>query len=310
MVSNGGEIMAIKDLPLEEYVLKGHAACPGCPITIALRTALKALGKKTVLVIPACCTAVIEALYPKTAFNVPVLNIAFEASAAGASGVASALKILGKKDIIPVVWAGDGGSYDIGLQALSGALERQTNFIYVCYNNQMYSNTGIQRSGATPYGAWTTTTWTGKKERQKELAEIVMAHHIPYVATATVAYPEDLFNKMKKAKEIEGSRYIEILAPCPPGWRFDMSKTVEMSRLAVETGAWVLYEVVNGKIEFTGYSKRIIEGKERKPVEEWLKMQGRFRHLKEEDIARIKQMVDEKWNEYKKLYSPETSSNK
>ena len=294
--------MAIKDLPKEEYILKGHAGCPGCPATIALRTALKALGKKTILIIPASCSAVIQALYPKTAFGVPVLNIAFEASAAAASGVASALKMLGKEDITPVVWAGDGGSYDIGLQALSGALERQTNFIYVCYNNQMYSNTGIQRSGATPFGAWTTTTWTGKREHQKELAEIVMAHHIPYVATATIAYPEDLYNKMKKAKEMKGPRYIEILCPCPPGWRFDMSKTVEMAKLAVETGAWVLFEVINGKVEFTGYSKRILEGKERKPIEEWLKMQGRFRHLKEEDLKEIKKKLDEKWEYYRKMH--------
>ncbi len=295
-------MVAIKDLPLEEKVLKGHAACPGCPITIALRTALKALGEKTMLIIPASCSAVVQALYPKTGFNVPTLNIAFEASAAAASGVSSALKALEKKDVLPVVWAGDGGSYDIGLQALSGALERGTDFIYVCYNNQMYSNTGIQRSGATPYGAWTTTTWTGKKERQKELAEIVMAHHIPYIATATVAYLTDLYEKMKKAKEMEGPRYIEILAPCPPGWRFDMSKTVEMSRLAVETGAWVLYEMINGKMEFTGYSKRLLAGKERKPIEEWLRMQGRFRHLTEKDLEEIKREIDAKWDYYMKIY--------
>jgi pyruvate ferredoxin oxidoreductase beta subunit len=295
-------MVAIKDLPLDEKILKGHAACPGCPITIALRIALKALGEKTMLVIPASCSAVVQALYPKTAFNVPTLNIAFEASAAAASGVSSALKALEKEDVLPVVWAGDGGSYDIGLQALSGALERGTDFIYVCYNNQMYSNTGIQRSGATPYGAWTTTTWKGKEEHQKELAEIVMAHHIPYVATATIAYPTDLYEKMKKAKEMKGPRYIEILAPCPPGWRFDMSKTVEMSRLAVETGAWVLYEMIDGKMEFTGYSKRLLAGKERKPIKDWLKMQGRFRHLTEEDIEEIKKEIDAKWDYYMKIY--------
>jgi pyruvate ferredoxin oxidoreductase beta subunit len=295
--------MAIKDLPVEEYILKGHAACPGCPITIAMRIALKALGKNIVLVVPACCSAVIQALYPKTSFNVPILNIAFEAAAAGASGVEAALKAIGNNDIIPVVWAGDGGSYDIGIQALSGALERNTDFIYVCYNNQMYSNTGIQRSGATPYGAWTTTTWKGKQEHQKELAEIVMAHHIPYVATATIAYPVDLFNKMKKAKDIKGPRYIEIFAPCPPGWRFDMSKTVALSKLAVETGTWVLYESINDIITFTGPSKKILDGKERKPIDEWLISQGRFRHLKQEDIEEIKKALDEKWNYYKKIYT-------
>jgi pyruvate ferredoxin oxidoreductase beta subunit len=291
--------MAIKDLPPEEYVLKGHAACPGCPITVALRITMKALMKKTILVVPACCSAVIQALYPKSGFNVPTLNIAFEASAAAASGVSAALKMLNKSDVTPVVWAGDGGSYDIGIQALSGALERGTDFIYVCYNNQMYSNTGIQRSGATPYGAWTTTTWTGKKEHQKELGEIVRAHHIPYVATASISYPEDLYTKMVKARDMKGPRYIEIFTPCPPGWRFDMSKTIEMARLAVETGAWVLYEEIDGSLEFTSYSKKILEGRDRKPIEEWLRMQGRFRHLTEDDIAIIKSRLDEKWDHYK-----------
>jgi len=300
MVSIGGAIMAIKDLPQEEFILKGHAACPGCPITIALRIALKALAEKTILVVPACCSAVIQALYPKSAFNIPTLNIAFEASAAAASGISAALKMLKNKDIIPMVWAGDGGTYDIGIQALSGALERRTDFIYVCYNNQMYSNTGIQRSGATPYGAWTTTTWTGKKEYQKEMGEIIRAHHIPYVATASIAYPEDLYAKMKKAKDLHGPRYIEIFAPCPPGWRFDMSKTVEMARLAVETGAWILYEEIDGKQEFTAQSKKILKGRERKPIEEWLKMQGRFRHLQQEDIDIIKRKLEDRWDFYQK----------
>jgi len=295
-------MVAIPKLPEEEYLLKGNAACPGCPATIALRTTLKALGKKTVLIVPASCSAVIQSLVPKTSFAVPTLNIAFAASAAAASGVAAALKMLGRDDITPVVWAGDGGSYDIGIQALSGALERRENFIYICYNNQMYSNTGIQRSGATPYGAWTTTTWTGKKEAQKELAEIVLAHHPPYVATASIAYPDDLYDKVKKAKEMKGPRYIEILTPCPPGWRFDMSKTVELARLAVQTGAWVLYEAIDGKIEFTSYSKMLLKGKERKPIEEYLKLQGRFRHLTEEDIKKIKESIDEKWKHYMELY--------
>lgn len=297
--------MAIKNLPTDEYVLKGHAACPGCPITIAMRTTLKALGNKTIFIIPACCSAVVEALYPKSAFNIPVLNIAFEAAAAGASGVAAALKKLGRDDVVPVVWAGDGGTYDIGLQALSGALERQTDFIYICYNNQMYSNTGIQRSGATPYGAWTTTTWTGKKEEQKNLDEIVLAHHIPYAATATIAYPEDLYTKVKKARGVHGSRFLEIFAPCPPGWRFDMSKTVELSRLAVETGAWVLYEAEHGHITFTDVSKKILDGKERKPVENWIRLQGRFRHLTEDDMHHIKETIDSTWSHYRKLYAVE-----
>ncbi|MEA2054218.1 MAG: 3-methyl-2-oxobutanoate dehydrogenase subunit beta [Candidatus Thermoplasmatota archaeon] len=293
--------MAIKDLPKEEYVLQGNAACPGCPATIALRTVLKALGKKTIITVPASCSAVIQSLYPKTSFSVPTMNIAFEAAAASASGIKAALHAEGKDDVTVMVWAGDGGSYDIGLQALSGALERKTNFIYICYNNQMYSNTGIQRSGATPYGAWTTTTWAGKKEKAKNLAEIVMVHDTPYVATASIAYPTDLYRKVKKAKGIEGPKYIEILCPCPPGWRFDMSKTVEIARLAVETGSWLMYEFEGGKLTFNGPSKGIIEGtKEAKPIEDWLRMQGRFRNLTDNDIKEIKNELKEGWEFYQK----------
>lgn len=297
--------MALKDFPREEYVLPGSAACPGCPATMGLRIVLKALGKNTILVVPACCTAVIESLYPHTSFNVPVMNIAFEAAAAGASGVEAALRMQGKNDINVVAWAGDGGTYDIGIQAMSGAFERNTNFIYICYNNQIYSNTGIQRSGATPYGAWTTTTVGGKKEFSKDMGGIVRAHRIPYAASACVSYPEDLFNKVTKAKEIKGPKYIEILAPCPPGWRFSMEKTVEMGRLAVETGAWPLYEYENEKLVFNGRSKLIFEGKvERKPVEEWLKMQGRFSTLFKpkrdaERIQRIQKHIEEMWERFK-----------
>jgi len=190
--------MAIRDLPVEECVLPGSAACPGCPATLAMRTVFKALGKNTVMIVPACCTAVIESLYPHTSIDVPLMNIAFEAAAAGASGVEAALRQLGKNDTTVLAWAGDGGTYDIGLQALSGAIERQTNFIYVCYNNQIYSNTGIQRSGATPYAAWTTTTVGGKTEFRKDMGEIIKAHHLPYAAQTCVSYPEEIYRIMKK----------------------------------------------------------------------------------------------------------------
>jgi len=300
--------MAIKDLPDTECVIPGSAACPGCPATIGLRMVFKALGKNTIMVVPACCTAVIESLYPNASFDIPVMNIAFEAAAAGASGVEAALKKQGKTDTTVLAWAGDGGTYDIGIQALSGALERGTNFIYICYNNQIYSNTGIQRSGATPYAAWTTTTVDGKTEFRKEMGEIVMAHHIPYSAQACISYPEDLYNKVKKAKSIKGPKYIEILAPCPPGWRFSMDKTVEMGTLAVETGAWALYECEKDVVTFNGKSKLILEKKiERKPVEEWIKQQGRFRHLfkPQRDEKRIKAIEDytnQVWERYRKCY--------
>jgi len=300
--------MAIKDLPIEECVLQGSAACPGCPATMALRMVFKALGKNTVMVVPACCTAVIESLYPNTSFDVPVMNIAFEAAAAGASGVEAALRMQGKKDTTVLAWAGDGGTYDIGIQALSGALERGTNFIYICYNNQIYSNTGIQRSGATPYAAWTTTTVSGKTEFRKEMGDIIQAHHIPYSAQTCVSYPDDFYRKLKKAKSIKGPKYLEIMAPCPPGWRFSMEKTVEMGRMAVETGAWALYECENDVVTFNGKSKLILEKKiERKPLEEWIKYQGRFSHLfkPKKDTKRIRILedhIDQLWERYRKCY--------
>jgi pyruvate ferredoxin oxidoreductase beta subunit len=300
--------MAIKEIPAEEYYIPGSAACPGCPATMAMRIVFKAIGKKMIMIVPACCTAVIESLHPKTSFNIPVMNIAFEAAAAGASGVEAGLRKQGRSDITVVAWAGDGGTYDIGIQALSGALERDTNFIYICYNNQIYSNTGIQRSGATPYAAWTTTTIEGKTEFRKEMGEIIQAHHIPYAAQACIAYPEDLYNKVKKAKSIKGPKYIEIMAPCPPGWRFGMEKTVEMGTLAVETGAWALYEFENEKVTFNGKSKLILEGKiKRKPIEEWIKYQGRFRHLfvpkrDEKRLKAIEENIDLIWDRYRSCH--------
>lgn len=300
--------MALKDLPIEECVLQGSAACPGCPATMALRIVFKALGKNMIMCVPACCTSVIESLWPYTSFNIPVMNIAFEAAAAGASGVEAALRQQGKKDTTVLAWAGDGGTYDIGIQALSGAIERGTNFIYICYNNQIYSNTGIQRSGATPYAAWTTTTVTGKTEFRKEFGDIIRAHHPPYAAQTCVSYPEDLYRKVKKAKGIKGPKFIEILAPCPPAWRFSMERTVEMGRLAVETGAWALYEYENDVMTFNGKSKLILEKKiERKPIEEWIKYQGRFGHLfkPEKDSKRIQALekhIDQMWERYRQCY--------
>ncbi|MCK5029883.1 MAG: pyruvate synthase subunit beta, partial [Thermoplasmatales archaeon] len=273
-----------------------------------LRIVFKALGKNSIMVVPACCTAVIESLHPNTSFDIPTMNIAFEAAAAGASGVEAALRKQGREDTTVVAWAGDGGTYDIGIQALSGALERQTNFIYICYNNQIYSNTGIQRSGATPYAAWTTTTVGGKTEFRKEMGEIVRAHHIPYSAQTCISYPEDLYKKIKKAKSIKGPKYVEIFCPCPPGWRFGMEKTVEMGTLAVETGAWALYECENDVMTFNGKSKLLLEKKiEPKNIEDWLKLQGRFRHLfkPKKDFERLKAIqehTDLVWERYRKCY--------
>jgi pyruvate ferredoxin oxidoreductase beta subunit len=296
-------MVTIKELPKEEYLLKGHAACAGCGPSIALRLLFKALGNKIILVVPACCTTVIQGPYPYTSSAVPLLNILFESTAAAASGIVAALRQRKMDDITVVGWAGDGGTVDIGIQALSGAAERETNFIYICYDNEAYGNTGMQRSGATPYGAWTTTTPSGKKERKKDMSLIMAAHKIPYVATACPSYPIDLVNKLRKAREIKGTKYIHILAPCPTGWRYDSSKTVELGRLAVQTGLWALYEIEYGKFKLNPPSDRLIEKAKRKPLKEYFALQGRFRSLTDEDVERIQKWVDEDWEYYGKLAS-------
>ena len=300
-------MVTIKELPKEEYLLKGHAACAGCGPSIALRLLFKALGKNVILVVPACCTSIIQGPYPYTSVNVPLQNILFESTAAAASGIVAALRQRKLKNITVVGWAGDGGTADIGLQALSGAAERETDFIYICYDNEAYGNTGMQRSGATPYGAWTTTTPTGKRERKKDIPFIMAAHRIPYVATACPSYPIDLINKLKKAKEIRGTKYVHILAPCPTGWRYDTSKTVELGRLAVQTGLWALYEIEYGKFKLNSPSDRLIDKDKRKSVKEYLSLQGRFRNLTEEDVAKIQKWVDEDWERYHKLASNSVS---
>ncbi|WP_202320318.1 3-methyl-2-oxobutanoate dehydrogenase subunit beta [Archaeoglobus neptunius] len=288
--------MKISEIEREEFLLPGNAACHGCPSSMALRTVLKALGGKAILVVPACCTSVYMGPYPNSAIRIPVFNTAFAAAAATASGIRASLEMQGD-DTVVVVWAGDGGTYDIGLQALSGAAERNEDIIYICYNNEIYSNTGIQRSSATPYGAWTTTTWKGKKEHRKDVAEILLTHNVPYVSTASIGYLGDLYEKVRKAREIRGFRYIEIHAPCPPGWRFPMNRTVHIARLAVETGMWILFEYSEGRFSFTGASDLIAKGKKKmKDVQEYLSSQGRFSGLTESEIREIKKYINDRWN--------------
>ena len=296
-------MVSIKELSKEEYLLKGHIACAGCGLAISLRLLFKALGNRVIMVVPACCSSVIPGPYPYTSFAVPVQNILFEATGATASGVVAALRQRGVKDVTVVGWAGDGGTFDIGIQALSGAAERRTDFIYICYDNEAYGNTGMQRSGATPYAAWTTTTPTGKKERKKDMPFIMAAHRIPYIATACPSYPIDFINKIRKAKEIKGTRFIHILAPCPTGWRYDTSKTVEIGKLAVQTGMWALFEIEDGRFKLNPPSNRLVEKAKRKSVKEYLTLQGRFRKLTKDDIEKIQRWIDEDWERYQKLSS-------
>jgi pyruvate ferredoxin oxidoreductase beta subunit len=285
----------ILGLPEEELVLPGNSSCAGCGGTLALRHTLKALGKRTIIVVPACCTSVIEGMYPKSALNIPTLNTAFASAAAAASGIEAALEARGTDNVTVLAWAGDGGTADIGIQALSGAAERGTNFLYICYDNEAYMNTGIQRSGATPYGMKTTTTPSGKREQKKDLPMIMAAHEIEYVATACPSYPKDLYDKVKKAKDIKGTKYIHILTPCPTGWLCDGSETIEVGRKAVMSGSWILFEIEKGKLELTSVSKGLADPKKRIPIEDYLKLQGRFGDVTEEDLVEMKKWIDHQW---------------
>ena len=274
-----------------EFVYSGHVGCPGCGATIAMRFVLKALGEKTIMVLPACCWSVIAGPYPQSALKIPVIHAAFETGGATASGVRAALDMKGDTETTVLTWAGDGGTFDIGFQALSGAVERNENFLYVCYDNEAYMNTGIQRSSSTPYGAWTTTT-TGqdwKRLRKKNIVEVLVAHRIPYVATASIAFPDDLLRKAQKAKETKGSKFLHIYASCPTGWRIPSEMSVKIARMAVQTNIFPLYEVEDGRKYTINYKPKEYL------VREYFKLQGRFKHLTDQDLDQIQQMVNEDW---------------
>ncbi len=230
-------------VPKDELLNPGHPGCQGCAAALAIRLALKALGKDTVMVIPACCAAGIAGPFPYTSLDVPVLHMAFETAACSAAAVKAALDKRGKPETTVLAWAGDGGTFDIGLQALSGAAERNADIIYVCYDNEAYMNTGIQRSSATPWGAWTTTTPTDnfKREKKKDIMRIMAAHGVPYAATASVAWPEDFIAKLTHAKSIRGTKFIHLMAPCPPGWKISSEKTIQLARLATDCNVFPLY---------------------------------------------------------------------
>ncbi len=285
-------------IPDIELMFKGTTACPGCGAAHAMRYTLKALGKKAMINIPACCWAVIPGVYPSRNLDIPLLYTAFESTGASSSGVRAALDAKGidPREITVVGFAGDGGTADIGIQALSGCLERGTDTIQIMYDNEAYMNTGIQRSGETPYGAWTTTTPVGsqkawKKNPKKNMMEIANAHNVPYAATVSIAYPELMIEKIQKAKDIPGPKFIHIYAPCPTGWRSDPSKTIEISRKAFNSRIFPLYEIEDGVYNI--YKKP----KEDKviPVKDYLKTQGRFRHLPEEEVKKIQKNVDREW---------------
>ena len=274
-----------------DYMHSGHVGCPGCGAAIAMKFLLKALGDQTVMVLPACCWSIIAGPYPQSTLKIPVIHTAFETGGAVASGVRAALDMKGDTRTNVVTWAGDGGTFDIGFQALSGAVERNENFIYVCYDNEAYMNTGIQRSSSTPYGAWTTTTpgqeW--KKMRKKNIVEALVAHRIPYAATASIAFPEDLMGKVRKAAAMKGSRFLHIFSSCPTGWRLPSEMSVKIARMAVQTNIFPLYEVEDG----TRYTINFMP--KGYLVKEYFHLQGRFKQLQESDLDQIQTMVDEDW---------------
>jgi len=294
------QVYVPKLLSGKEPIVSGHRACQGCAEVLAVRYVLKALGQNIVIANATGCMEIISSAFPTTAWDVPWIHVAFENAAAVGSGVEAGLKALMRKGRIPkkpikaVAMGGDGGTSDIGLQALSGALERGHDMLYCCFDNEAYMNTGIQRSSSTPFGAMTTTSPPGKMSFgqmtwKKNMAAIAVAHAIPYVATACSSYPFDLIEKVRKAKAIQGPSYIHILSICPTGWRIPSDQAIRYGRLAVETGVFPLYEVENGKYKMT------IDFPKLRPVTDYLQGQGRFRHLTPDLTAKIQERVNEEY---------------
>lgn len=297
-----------REITTDEPFAPGHRGCIGCGEALAVRLAMKALGRDVAIANATGCIEIISSPLPDTSWEVPWIHTLFENTAAVASGIESGYKMLMKKGRIPqkhidvIAIAGDGATADIGIQALSGALERGHDFVYLCFDNEAYMNTGIQRSSSTPYGASTTTAPAGKvitvgqQTQKKNMPAIAVAHGIPYVATACPSYPFDLMEKVKKAADVEGPAYVHILSVCDTGWRTPTNMSVTIGRLAVQTGMFPLYEVENGKYKLN-------VDKELKPVEEYLKKQGRYRHLSDDEIQKIQEHVTQEYAKLKQLTS-------
>lgn len=283
----------MKDLRDEELFI-GHKACQGCAATVAVRLALKVLGPRTFAALPPSCMATVGFNYPNMPFFMNAMIVPFASTGAVISGLRAGVDALGLEDCNVVAFAGDGGTADIGIQALSGAVDRGDNIIYICYDNEAYMNTGVQESGLTPYGAKTTTSPVGSKihgaiHRKKNLFEIIAAHDIPYAATACVGYPDDFIAKVEKAKNCKGPSFIHIMAPCPTGWGLATEKTMTVAKQAVDCGLWFLAEYEDGQFHLNRDPKEFI------PVEDYLMQQSRFKHLDKDAIAYITAQRDKKW---------------
>lgn len=290
---------SLKALPQIELIAPGHGLCAGCTASLVARLILKVAGENTIVVSATGCVEVSTSMYPNTAWKVPWVHVAFENAAAVASGIRASYEALRRKGAVSsdpqvVVLGGDGGTADIGLQAMSGAFERGDRITYFCYDNEAYMNTGIQRSGTTPYGAWTTTSPPGKesigqKTWKKDLVAIAIAHRVKFAATATPAYLVDAANKIEKALHADGPSFVHFLQPCVGGWKMDSADGIKLSRLAVQTGLWPLFEYEGGQTHVTVPLTR------RLPVEEYLKLQGRFKHLfsQPDELKKIQGFADE-----------------
>lgn len=288
-----------------ELLAPGHRACSGCTAPAVLRQIMKVAGKDTVVGFATGCMEVVTTIFPFTSWRVPYIHNAFENTAATISGVETAYRVLKKKgkikkDINFIAFGGDGGTYDIGFQSLSGAMERGHNMLYVCYDNEGYMNTGIQRSSSTPKGAATNTSQAGKvkqgkEEFKKDLTACMVAHRIPYVAQAVSNNPRDLMNKVEKALSVDGPAFINVFSPCNRGWRIPLEKSMAICDLAIESCVWPLFEVENGQWKLNKNPK------EKKPITEYLFMQGRFAHLKKEEnkalVEEIQADIDKRWKE-------------
>lgn len=304
--------MTLKQLALQQSCLaSGHRTCQGCALPIIVRTVMRAINQPIVVSCATGCLEVTTTIYPQSSWEIPFIHSAFENASATASGIDAALKFLIKTKKLKsretrgpeiLVFGGDGGTYDIGLQSLSGAIERGHNFLYVCLDNEAYMNTGIQRSGATPKYGWTTTSPIGRKQLgklqvRKPLTEIIAAHNIPYIAQASPSHILDLGQKVQKAIKYQGPKFINVLSPCPLGWKSDTSLSITLARLAVETKFWPLWEKEGEEVRIT------VDVSEPKRLEEFLEPQGRFKHLLKKEnrqyLEELREAVEDGWKRLK-----------
>lgn len=293
--------VTVKNISDDELFF-GHKACGGCGGALAVRGALKVLGRRSVAVVPAGCMSAVAFNYPQLCFANNAIISTFAGTASMMTGIEAGLRALGKKDFQVVGFAGDGGTGDIGIQALSGAIERNDNVLYICYDNEAYMNTGIQKSTLTPFGARTTTTPVGSKVQgnhsfKKNMFEIVAAHGITYAATASVGYLPDFLNKVEKASKIQGTKYIHVIAPCPTGWGIKTEDCIEVAKEVVDCGLWYLAEFENGEFKLNKRPKEFTS------IDSYIKRQGRFKHMTDEDIENVVKARDQKWNFINKYFN-------